>query len=233
MNKGGYKVIEVYDDSCGGEEKRVIYTVALEERPDYTICVDIMVSEESQVIYAMEQGMQGGTVYELGPWGARPAQYDYPYDEAKALSLAIDRHEQVYGKITWTDTRKLIADISRVKEPDRLEDVLTEEEAEEYLEYISEYRPMIKPAGILPDSWNWVMYSDGSGSLKSPDGKSYFSYDKAPYANAGWIEYQTEKSSGWSIFEDSFSEFQKFAEEYIAKNVLKTAENDKEDTVER
>jgi len=93
--------------------------------------------------------------------------------------------------------------------------------------------PFIKRAERLSDDWRWVMYQDGSGSLRSPEGTKYFSYDKAPYANVGWIEYQAEKGSGWSVFEDGFSEFQKFAEEYVAKNVLKTAENDKEDTVER
>lgn len=93
--------------------------------------------------------------------------------------------------------------------------------------------PFMKRAERLPDDWRWVMYQDGSGSLRSPEGAKYFSYDKAQYANVGWIEYQAEKGSGWSVFEESFSEFQKYAEEYVAKNILKETEVDKEDMVER
>ena len=37
--------------------------------------------------------------------------------------------------------------------------------------------PEITPSANLPDGWVWVDYWDGSGSLNSPDGKHYFSYD--------------------------------------------------------
>ena len=33
-------------------------------------------------------------------------------------------------------------------------------------------------AETLPKGWKWQHYDDGSGSLQSPDGKSYFSYDR-------------------------------------------------------
>jgi len=67
MRKDNYEIIDFYDDSCAGEKLRVIYTVALEQHPNYDVCVDIMVSEESQVIYAMEHGKDGGVVYESDP----------------------------------------------------------------------------------------------------------------------------------------------------------------------
>lgn len=88
---------------------------------------------------------------------------------------------------------------------------------------------IVQPQNFLSD-WKWVMYPDGSGHLESPKGEGYFSYDKAPYANVGWVEYQAEKGMGWSVFEESFSEFQKYAEEYVLRNVLKEVEND---TIER
>lgn len=67
--------------------------------------------------------------------------------------------------------------------------------------------------------WQWVHYNDNSGSLHSPSGKSYFSYD--------WNtkEYTITDDSRWEMFEGapdedtSFSAFKKEAEEYVRKNI--------------
>lgn len=67
--------------------------------------------------------------------------------------------------------------------------------------------------------WQWVHYNDASGSLHSPSGKSYFSYD--------WNtkEYTITDDSRWEMFEGapdedtSFSAFKKEAEEYVRKNI--------------
>ncbi|SHM72702.1 hypothetical protein SAMN05444360_11694 [Chryseobacterium carnipullorum] len=48
------------------------------------------------------------------------------------------------------------------------------------------------PASDLPDGWLWRDYDDGSGSLKSPGGYSYYSYDlqtqeyRLPYGSKEW-----------------------------------------------
>ncbi len=48
------------------------------------------------------------------------------------------------------------------------------------------------PASNLPDGWTWNDYDDGSGSLKSPSGHSYYSYDlqtqeyTLPYGRREW-----------------------------------------------
>lgn len=48
-------------------------------------------------------------------------------------------------------------------------------------------------ASDLPEGWMWNDYDDGSGSLRSPDGHSYYSYDlqtqecRSPYGNNEWI----------------------------------------------
>lgn len=51
--------------------------------------------------------------------------------------------------------------------------------------------PNHSAAGTLLTGWMWEEWDDGSGDLKSPDGKRYFSYDRAPYANSGGIEFKT------------------------------------------
>lgn len=48
------------------------------------------------------------------------------------------------------------------------------------------------PASSLPDGWTWNDYDDGSGSLKSPSGHRYYSYDlqtqeyTLPYGRREW-----------------------------------------------
>lgn len=77
----------------------------------------------------------------------------------------------------------------------------------------------IERASMLPPGWNWRMYDDGSGSLRNPDGKSYFSYDISTQ------EYKVEYGRQWDFMPNypsktPFSEFQKFAEKYIITDVL-------------
>lgn len=67
--------------------------------------------------------------------------------------------------------------------------------------------------------WQWIHYNDASGSLHSPSGESYFSYDWSTK------EYKVKDDSRWEMFEGapdedtSFSAFKKEAEEYVRKNI--------------
>lgn len=91
----------------------------------------------------------------------------------------------------------------------------------DYLAYIDELTPTIRP--VMAENlsgYNWYMYSDGSGSIVSPDKTHYFSYDKQPYSSAGWIEYKAESGKGWSIYYDSFESFQKYAEERLSEMIV-------------
>jgi len=80
----------------------------------------------------------------------------------------------------------------------------------------------IVPAAFLPEGWSWKQYNDGSGSLKSPDGKNYFGYDlqTKEFMHPGKI------GNPWCFFDGypyeciSFAEFKKQAEIWITKNVL-------------
>lgn len=41
------------------------------------------------------------------------------------------------------------------------------------------------PTAFLAKDWFWCQYGDGSGSLRSPDGKHLFIYDLVPYHAEG------------------------------------------------
>ena len=50
--------------------------------------------------------------------------------------------------------------------------------------------------------------------------KNYFSYDRAPYAAQGGIEYRYADKRDWDVFWRDFSAFKEFAEKEIRENVL-------------
>ena len=76
-----------------------------------------------------------------------------------------------------------------------------------------DFNENLVPASGLPEGWLWREYDDGSGSLKSPAGKSYYNYD---------LQTQEYKSSsfgnGWTDMKDiynrpkSLNEFKIYAE---------------------
>ena len=83
-----------------------------------------------------------------------------------------------------------------------------------------EENPTIIPADGLPDGWTWHHYPDASGFLRSLDGKSYFSYDRATYFTQGGVEYKETKNAGWSVFWGTFDEFKAHAEQTISQKFL-------------
>ena len=84
------EIIGIYDDSYPDSAlRRMIYTVELGKG----MFVDIMVSEESRVVYVM-QNEDGSTVY-----GSKNTCPGCVYDEEKAKNLAVAAYEKEYGKI--------------------------------------------------------------------------------------------------------------------------------------
>lgn len=67
----------------------------------------------------------------------------------------------------------------------------------------------------LPEGYKWNHYEDGSGCIMGPNDTKYFSYDLAPYYNAGWVEYKKDSLSSWDIYLDGFDIFKRYAEEQI------------------
>ena len=86
------------------------------------------------------------------------------------------------------------------------------------------------PAATLPKGWCWDHYEDGSGGLRSPDGKLSFSYDFATsYAAQGGIEFKQTPYHPWNVFYGTMAEFQAMAEEEIRK-VLPAEDSTRKET---
>lgn len=76
----------------------------------------------------------------------------------------------------------------------------------------------------LLKGWKWICHNDGSGYLQSPDEKFYFHYDwsTTEYKHNNEHSYSfggTRNDDGTST---TFTDFQKYAEQYIINHYLKT-----------
>lgn len=87
------KVVGKTDDSYKQSNlKRIYYTVEIEEDK----VVDIMISEENECIYTMENE-DGTNVYDYNG-NTYP---DYEYNKDAATDLAVTEYEKEYGVIMW------------------------------------------------------------------------------------------------------------------------------------
>lgn len=75
------------------------------------------------------------------------------------------------------------------------------------------------PTSSLPEGWVWHCYSDGSGSLHSPEGCHYFSYDLQPYSNSGGIEYRKNEAEDYTVFWGNFDQFKEYAESVVIQEL--------------
>ena len=93
-----------------------------------------------------------------------------------------------------------------------------------------DYGPRIESVetnSSLLEGWYWRIYDDGSGSLVSPTGNSYFHFDWSTY------EYQVDEDDHYSYFGNiddngnplTFEDFKKYAEEYAIKKFVNLQEN--------
>lgn len=80
------------------------------------------------------------------------------------------------------------------------------------------------PARTLP-GWEWVVYEDGSGFIRSINDDAFFHYDMMSYPGSSWMmEYRATTSSSWESFEgyewrdgSLLGQFMAFAEEELKK----------------
>ena len=68
---------------------------------------------------------------------------------------------------------------------------------------------------FLPEGWKWSHYDDGSGCLKDPDGKRYFSYDLLTR------EFQQfmDKPRMQYLYDISLREFVRYAEDTVLEKI--------------
>lgn len=92
------------------------------------------------------------------------------------------------------------------------ENPMQKEEHQNLDEFLDDSK--IVPANQLPAGWQWEMYNDGSGSLHGPNSERYYSYDLAPYATSGLIEYNAT-GKGYDTFEGSLDDFRNWAEQQV------------------
>lgn len=96
-------------------------------------------------------------------------------------------------------------------------------DVEENADFFSDegFEENLTPASDLPDGWTWNDYDDGSGTLKSPSGHRYYSYDMLtqeytlPYGRREW--------TGMRDFYDvpkSLNEFKSYVENDLKAKVV-------------
>lgn len=98
------------------------------------------------------------------------------------------------------------------------ENRMQKEEYQDLDEFLDDGK--IVPANQLPAGWQWEMYNDGSGSLHGPNSERFYSYDLAPYATSGLIEYNAT-GKGYDTFEGSLDRFREWAEQQILQELKK------------
>ena len=98
------------------------------------------------------------------------------------------------------------------------ENPMQKEEYQDLDEFLDDGK--IVPANQLPAGWQWEMYNDGSSSLHGPNSERFYSYDLAPYATSGLIEYNAT-GKGYDTFEGSLDRFREWAEQQILQELKK------------
>ncbi|WP_051686251.1 hypothetical protein [Chryseobacterium hispalense] len=127
----------------------------------------------------------------------------------------IDERQAYHYRNYEIEAAKLLLESSHLIEVTDLEensDFLLDENFEENL----------IPASDLPQGWVWREYDDGSGSLRSPDGHSYYSYDlqtqeyRLPFGSREW--------TGMKDFDNepkTLQDFKIYAEDDIKEKAIK------------
>ena len=145
--------------------------------------------------------------------------YEYFNDGIDEINCGVEKISDVLQNNSKYLQRFVAGDISEIK--DKIIQTITNS----FKNYIrdeldtNEIKTDVEIENSKQRGWQWIHYNDNSGSLHSPSGKSYFSYD--------WNtkEYTITDDSRWEMFEGapdedtSFSAFKKEAEEYVRKNI--------------
>lgn len=127
--------------------------------------------------------------------------------------------EEFQTKLAQLNELNILLDQEK-QEPvqNKKENPMQKEEYQDLDEFLDDGK--IVPANQLPAGWQWEMYNDGSGSLHGPNSERFYSYDLAPYATSGLIEYNAT-GKGYDTFEGSLDRFREWAEQQILQELKK------------
>lgn len=161
-------------------------TVAFQPGPDF---ITIGYTYDDKDVYqAMRSTLDNLTANEM---------FEYGHDDTNMTIECMDLSDfrllcglnnrlglpEIEDLMTWVKTRYtalvgMVADAHAAHLQDKLvSDVFAGEPDRTSTQLIS--------AQHLPDGWNWVVHDDGSGSLCSPDGQSFFPFDETTHEVKG------------------------------------------------
>lgn len=132
-------------------------------------------------------------------------------DAKKAVNQPFAYEEDFQTKLArLNELNQLLSEDDKTTQ--KKENPMQKEEHQNLDEFLDDGK--IVPANQLPAGWQWEMYNDGSGSLHGPNSERYYSYDLAPYATSGLIEYNAT-GKGYDTFEGSLDDFRNWAEQQV------------------
>ena len=132
-------------------------------------------------------------------------------DAKKAVNQPFAYEEDFQTKLArLNELNQLLSEDDKTTQ--KKENPMQKEEHQNLDEFLDDSK--IVPANQLPAGWQWEMYNDGSGSLHGPNSERYYSYDLAPYATSGLIEYNAT-GKGYDTFEGSLDDFRNWAEQQV------------------
>lgn len=132
-------------------------------------------------------------------------------DAKKAVNQPFAYEEDFQTKLArLNELNQLLSEDDKTTQ--KKENPMQKEEHQNLDEFLDDSK--IVPANQLPAGWQWEMYNDGSGSLHGPNSERFYSYDLAPYATSGLIEYNAT-GKGYDTFEGSLDDFRNWAEQQV------------------
>lgn len=132
-------------------------------------------------------------------------------DAKKAVNQPFAYEEDFQTKLArLNELNQLLSEDDKTTQ--KKENPMQKEEHQNLDEFLDDSK--IVPANQLPAGWQWEMYNDGSGSLIGPNAERFYSYDLAPHATSGLIEYNAT-GKGYDTFEGSLDDFRNWAEQQV------------------
>ena len=134
--------------------------------------------------------------------------------------------------VDWIDMNKhnfeiyeVYNDLSELLERNKEVEKTLEAKSIEYID--DDYGYEEEPVETLPKGWKWGIYGDNSGSLISPTGKDYFSFDWNTREYQLTLDSDYERVMEYDLLgrEQTFKTFKRYAEKYTKEHLVSLKEN--------